>query len=256
MYNKFSDYCVKMAEADDTWKFWNTFTDNIMLPYLLLWYSMRFANWNFRVAAITLIAPISHALDRTSYLRIFPRHIADIHCLPQSISHHFQMGGFVVNLTSKPFSSAAFNESHKMLINKDIRAAISRVEPDYMQRIFLYLPIRAKIIKKLKFQMNLGKTPKVSNSLTHISAEDTDFEKNVREIHDIALTSQLFPALITENRDLCNVFTSQPATLQVKEDMFSLVKIGNREMHAFVNSRILNVPSTEPPVQWKKTENL
>ena len=37
MYDKFSDYCVKMAETDDTWKFWNIFTDNIMLPYLLLW---------------------------------------------------------------------------------------------------------------------------------------------------------------------------------------------------------------------------
>ena len=31
--------------------------------------------------------------------------------------------------------------------------------------------------------------------------------------------------------------------------MFSLVKIGNREMDAFVNSRILNILSNEPPVQ-------
>ena len=124
-----------------------------ILPYLLLWYGMRFANWNFRVAAIKLIAPISHALDRTSYLRILPRHIADIHCLPQSILHHFQMGGFVVNLTGKPFSSVAFDESHEMLINKDIKAAISRVEPDYIQRICPYLPIRAKIIKKFKGQV-------------------------------------------------------------------------------------------------------
>ena len=85
-YDKFSDYCVQMAEADDTWKFRNIFTDNIMLPYLLLWYGMRFTNWNFRVAAIKLIAPISHALDRTSYLRILPRHIADIRCLPINIT--------------------------------------------------------------------------------------------------------------------------------------------------------------------------
>ena len=34
--------------------------------------------------------------------------------------------------------------------------------------------------------------------------------------------------------------------------MFGLVTIGNREMDAFINSRILNVPSTEPPVQRKK----
>ena len=162
------------------------------------------------------------------------------------------MGGFVVNLTGKPFSSVAFDESHEMLINKDIKAAISRVEPDYIQRIFPYLPIRAKIIKKLKSQMNLDKTPKVNDSLTCISGKDTDFEKNATEIHDIALTAQLLPALITENRGLCNVFTNQPTTLQVKEDMFGLVTIGNREMDAFVNSRILNVPSTEPSVQHKK----
>ena len=99
--------------------------------------------------------------------------------------------------------------------------------------------------------MNLDKTPKVNDSLTCISAKDTDSEKNVREILDIALTAQLLPAPITENRCLCNVFTNQPATLQVKEDMFGLMTIGNREMDAFVNSRILNVPSTEPPVQHK-----
>ena len=175
-----------------------------MLLYLLLWYDMTFAKRNFRVTAIKLIAPISHALDRTSYLRILPRHIADIHCLPESILHHLQMGDFVVNLTGKPFSSVAFDESHEMLINNDMKTAISRVEPDYIQRICPYLPIRAKIIKKLKSQMNLDKTPKVNGSLKCISAKDTDFEKNVREIHDIALTAQLLPALITENRGLCN----------------------------------------------------
>ena len=148
MYDKFSDYCVEMAEADDTWKFLNIFTDNIMFPYLLLWY----ANWNFRIAAIKLIAPISHALDRTSYLRILPRHIADIHCLPQSILHHFQLEGFIVKLTGKPFSSVAFDESHEMLINIDIRAAISRVEPDYIQRISPCLPIKAKIIKNFSLK--------------------------------------------------------------------------------------------------------
>ena len=79
-------------------------------------------------------------------------------------------------------------------INKDIKAAISRVEPDYIQHICPYLPIRAKIIKKLKSQMNLDKTPKVNDSLTCISAKDTNFEKNIREIHDIALTAQLLPA--------------------------------------------------------------
>ena len=63
--------------------------------------------------------------------------------------------------------------------------------------------------------MNLDKTPKVDHSLRCISAKDTDFEKSVREIHDIALTSQLLPAPITENRGICIVFNNQPATLKL-----------------------------------------
>ena len=74
MYSIFSD---KMAKSDDTWKFWNIFTYNVMLPYLMFWFGIRFANWELRVAAIKLIAPISHALGRTRYLRILPRHVAD-----------------------------------------------------------------------------------------------------------------------------------------------------------------------------------
>ena len=82
LFKRYSVFCEKiMAKTDDTWKFWNLFTDKVMLSYVMLWYGMRFANWVLRVAAIKLIAPISHALDRTSYLRILPRHIADVYCL-------------------------------------------------------------------------------------------------------------------------------------------------------------------------------
>ena len=70
---------------------------------------MRFANWELQVAAIKLIAPISHALDRTSYLRILPRHIVDLYCLPAPIFKHFKSGAFVVNLSEKAFSSVAFD---------------------------------------------------------------------------------------------------------------------------------------------------
>ena len=43
--------------------------------------------------------------------------------------------------------------------------------------------------------------------MTCISAKDTNFEKNVREVHDIVLTAQLLPAPITENRGLYVMFS-------------------------------------------------
>ena len=182
LFEMYSIFYDKMAKSDDTWKFWNIFTDNVMLPYLMLWFGICFANWELRVAAIKLIAPISHALDRTSYLRILPRHIADIQYLPPSILNHFKSGGFVVNLSGKPFSVVAFDESHEMLTNKDIKAAIRRVESEYVQHICPYLPKRPRILTS---QMNLNRDV-LNQSLMQISKKGQDFEQNIRKIFWIA----------------------------------------------------------------------
>ena len=48
------------------------------------------------------------------------------------------------------------------------------------------------------------------------------------------------------------MFTNQVASSQVKEDTLGFVSIGEREMDAYVKSRILNIPSTEAPVSRKK----
>ena len=39
LFEVYSIFCDKMAKSDDTWKFWNIFTDNVMLPYVdaLVW---------------------------------------------------------------------------------------------------------------------------------------------------------------------------------------------------------------------------
>ena len=232
-----------MVKSDDTWKFWNIFTDNVMLPYLMFWLGIRFANWKLRVAAIKLIAPISHALDRTSYLQILPRHIADIQCLPPSILKHFKSVGFIVNVSGKPFSDVAFDESHEMPINKDIKAAIRKVKSEYIQRICPYLPTRARILKTLKSQMNLNRDV-LNQSLMQISKKDQNFEQNIRKIFCIVQEAKLFPEI-----------TDKVASPQVKEDMLGFVSIGEREMDAYVKSRILNIPSTEAPVSRKRLKN-
>ena len=147
--------------------------------------------------------------------------------MPPSILNHFKSGGFVVNLSGKPSSAVALDESHEMLINKDIKAAIRRVESEYIQRICPYLPTRARILKTLKSQMNLNRDV-LNQSLMQISKKDQDFEQNIRKIFCIAQEAKLFPGTIDENRGLFNVFTNQVASPQVKEDMLSFVSIGER----------------------------
>ena len=80
--------------------------------------------------------------------------------------------------------------------------------------------------------MNLSRTSAVNPNIMHLSQQDVNFESNVRAIY--------------------NIVKDQVATLQVREDMLSFVSIGEREMDAFVNSRILNIPSTEAPVSRKQ----
>ena len=72
------------------------------------------------------------------------------------------------------------------------------------------------------------------------------------DIGNIVKDVNLLPSTITANRGLCNVFTNQVATLHIREDMLSFVSIGEGKMDAFVNSRILNIPSTEAPVSRKQ----
>ena len=140
-----------------------------------------------------------------------PRHIANIQCLPPSILNCFKSGGFVVNLSGKPFSAVAFDESHEMLINKDIKAAIRRVESEYIHRICPYLPTCARVLKTLKSKMNLNRDV-LNQSLMQISKKDQDFEQNIRKIFCIAHEAKLFPETIDENIGLFNVFTNQVAS--------------------------------------------
>ena len=206
------------------------------------------------MAAIKLIAPISHALDRTSHLRILPRHITDVYCLPSPILNHCKSGEVVVHLSGKAFSSVAFVESHEMLINKDIKAAIRRIESDYIQHICAYLTIHAKVIKTLKSQTNLNRARTVNPNIMHVPKQHVNFEPNVKAIDSIVNDVNLLPSTITVNRGLCNVFTNQVATLQVRDEMINFVSIGEREMDAFVNSRILNIFSLDFPVSRKQLE--
>ena len=145
-----------------------------------------------------------------------------------TLLNHFKLGEFVVNLSGKAFSSVAFDELHEMVINKDIEAAIRRIEPDYIQRICPYLPMQANVIQTIKSQMNFSRASAVNPNFMHLSKQDVNFQSNVRAIY--------------------NIVKDQVATLQVREDMLSFVSIGERKMDAFVNSRILNIPSTEAPV--------
>ena len=114
-----------------------------MLPYLGLYFSMRSEQWDLRLGSLKMMAPIFHAFDSSNYIHIIPNHIAEMLCLPPSLLDHFKNGGFVASIKGNNWSSVALDESHEMCINKDVKAAISKLSDDYISKIVQYLPYRA-----------------------------------------------------------------------------------------------------------------
>ena len=133
LHKRFDEFCQSMSEKDDTWLFWRQFITMSVLPFLGLYMSMWSENWDLRLASLKLMAPIFHAFHCSNYIKIIPNHLAKIKCLPSSLLDHFENGRFVASIRGNTWSSVVvLDESHEMCINKDVKAAISRLSDDYL----------------------------------------------------------------------------------------------------------------------------
>ena len=57
------------------------------------------------------------------------------------------------SIKGNTWSSVAFDESHEIFINKDVKAAISMFSDDYISKIVQYLPYRAKSLEHFRSQL-------------------------------------------------------------------------------------------------------
>ncbi len=86
--DRFKDYCKKMCEPDETFQFWHNFIHIDAFAYVSLYMSIRSANWHLDVASIKLLAPLYHAWDRPTYLRLVARHLSDLLTMPYPLLQH------------------------------------------------------------------------------------------------------------------------------------------------------------------------
>ena len=98
---------------DDNWKFWSDF---VLKTCLSLYLSVQSSYWTSPVASMKSMVAVFAAYDRPNYHKFIPQHIADI----------LQMPLDTVSITGQAFHNVAFDESHQILINKDIKRAIVR----------------------------------------------------------------------------------------------------------------------------------
>eukprot|EP00117_Sycon_ciliatum_P020451 scpid71142/ scgid18217/ len=135
------------TSTDEVWKLWANFYFRDMFAYVALWSAIRGGNWQRRVAAIKMAAPLFHALDRTTYLRLVPQHLAHIQCIPPSIRQHLENGSFSISLNGSYFNSVAIDEAHEMKINRDMKMSMVHPEEASIDRLTYYLPHRAELLR-------------------------------------------------------------------------------------------------------------
>ena len=120
-------------------------------------------------------------------------------CLPSSLLEHFKNGGFVASIKGNTWSSVALDESHEMCINKDVKAAISKLSDDYISKIVSYLPYRAKSLKNFRSQLEVFSARESSKSIKFSSKDDELMEYNVKKLINAIKHYDLLPFEFSKN---------------------------------------------------------
>ena len=164
---------TELSKKQDTGQFWYKF---ICYAYISLYVSIRYRNWNLRVASLKQMA--FTAFDCPTYQQLIPRHLHDLATLPQFLLAHLEQGAFVVRLSPSQCKAVALEECPEMCINKDCKLAVVRPTKERMQFLANYLPFRSACLKNLQNQVRI--TRKKSQTINQITTRSRVTEENVK----------------------------------------------------------------------------
>ena len=118
---KFLSFISNKNSRNEDWQFWSKFLFADCLAYMALHHAIRSTNWELRMGSIKVMTPLFFALDRPTYGKLLPQHLADCLTFPTTILNHLKFGGFTVSITGRQWHSVAIDEAHEMLVNKDLK---------------------------------------------------------------------------------------------------------------------------------------
>ena len=171
----FNDWCLKKVAAVPQFHFWYL---TLQLELLLLVFvrSLREANFELYIDAVSKIVPWFFGLDHTNYARWLPIHLRDMYRLNNvapDVDSQFKQGRFVVNKTSKNFSSIPIDHAHEQnnALVKGEGGAVGLTEnPSALRRWMVSGPEMARIINEFETSIATGSTQSKQSAKHH---EDT-----------------------------------------------------------------------------------
>jgi len=171
----FNDWCLKKVAAVPQFHFWYL---TLQLELLLLVFvrSLREANFEFYVDAVSTIVPWFFGLDHTNYARWLPIYLRDmcrLNDVAPDVASQFKQGRFVVNKTSKNFSSIPIDhayEQNNALVKGEGGAVGLTENPSALRRWMVSGPEMARIINEFENSIATGSTQTKQSAKHH---EDT-----------------------------------------------------------------------------------
>ena len=209
LQKEFHIYVSKMADLDDTWKLWRNFVFKDVSWYLQLFLAIRCQNWDLRVSALKMMAPLFHAYDRSCYKKLIPNHLADLSKFPSYILESLKKA-FTVSINGERGHSVAIDEAHEMCINKDLKMAIVHPTQSNLQKTSLFL--RHRIISHKNLCQQLCPPPTNTSQPKITVFNDTPGmkkkEENITAMITEITNKCLLPASLETNRGILNVFSN------------------------------------------------
>lgn len=111
----FDSWCTQQASTTSQFQYWHT---ALQLELLLLIFlqSLRAADFDLYVNALSNMLPWFFAMNHSNYARWLPVHLRDMRSLDQLVpdaAAEFKKGLFTVNKTPKRFSGMAIDHAHE-----------------------------------------------------------------------------------------------------------------------------------------------
>ena len=246
-YQSFTEFMEGMANKQDTIRFWYQFLNNDCLAYIALFLSIRYRNWELRLASLKQQAAIFSAFDRNIYERLIPQHLADVLRFPEPILRHLKNGSFSVQFTSTEWHAVALDECHEMKINKDAKLAIIRPSRERMKFLSNYMAFRARCVRNLTDQL-FPDHSNTSEKFTHNpTSKDRKAHVNMQRMCGIVTDHGMFHDS-TENQGLWNILAGKKATDEQSHDLLNFRTIGQQGFEQFVKRKYIKGASTNAPV--------
>uniref|UniRef100_A0A1X7UMS2 Uncharacterized protein n=1 Tax=Amphimedon queenslandica TaxID=400682 RepID=A0A1X7UMS2_AMPQE len=88
------------------------------------------------------MAPVFAAFDSVNYRRLLPQHFADCILLPNDVKEAFAQEGFSVSILGNEYNSVAIDKCHEILINRDLKDAITRPGINAINQVALSIPYK------------------------------------------------------------------------------------------------------------------